>query len=73
MKLLLDTHILLWFQAGDPALPKVAEQAIRSEANEAYVSIVSFWEIGLKYSIGKLPLHMPLEAFFTTITVRRSR
>jgi len=36
MKLLLDTHILLWFQAGDPALPKAAEQAIRSEANEGY-------------------------------------
>jgi PIN domain nuclease of toxin-antitoxin system len=68
MKLLLDTHILLWFQAGEPALPKAAEQAIRSEANEAYVSMVSFWEIGLKHSIGKLPLRMPLDAFFNTIT-----
>lgn len=68
MKLLLDTHVLLWFQASDPAMPKEAEDAIRSENNEAYVSIVSFWEIGLKYSIGKLPLRMPLEAFFTTIT-----
>ena len=68
MKVLLDTHILLGFQAGDPSLPKAAEQAIRSEANEAYVSMVSFWEIGLKYSIGKLPLRMPLDAFFNTIT-----
>jgi PIN domain nuclease of toxin-antitoxin system len=68
MKLLLDTHILLWFQAGDPALPKETEQAIRSEANEAYVSMVSFWEIGLKHSIGKLPLCMTLDAFFNTIT-----
>lgn len=67
MKLLLDSHILLWFQAGDPALPRTAEQAIRSEANEAYVSMVSFWEIGLKHSIGKLPLLMPLDAFFDTI------
>lgn len=67
MKLLLDTHILLWFQAGDAALPKAAEQAIRSEANEAYVSMVSLWEIGLKHSIGKLPLSMPLDAFFNTI------
>jgi PIN domain nuclease of toxin-antitoxin system len=49
-------------------LPKAAEQAIRSEANEAYVSMVSFWEIGLKHGIGKLPLRMPLDAFFTTIT-----
>lgn len=68
MKLLLDTHILLWFQAGDPALPKVAEEAIRSEDNEAFVSMVSFWEIGLKHSIGKLPLRKSLDAFFTTIT-----
>ena len=68
MKLLLDTHVLLWFQAGDPSLPKAAEQAIRSQANEAFVSMVSFWEIGLKYSIGKLPLRMPLDAFFATIT-----
>jgi PIN domain nuclease of toxin-antitoxin system len=68
MKLLLDTHVLLWFQAADPALPKEAEDAIRSENNEAFVSMVSFWEIGLKYSIGKLPLRMPLDAFFATIT-----
>ena len=67
MKLLLYTHILLWFQAGDPALSKAVEQAIRSEANEAYVSMISLWEIGLKHSIGKLPLRMPLEAFFDTI------
>ena len=59
MRVLLDTHILLWGQAGDPALPKDAEKAIRSEGNEAWVSMVSFWEIGLKHSIGKLPLLMP--------------
>lgn len=68
MKLLLDTHVLLWFQAGDPALPRVAEQAIRSEANEVYMSMVSFWEIGLKHGIGKLPLRVPLDTFFNTIT-----
>ena len=37
------------------------------EANEAYVSMVSFWEIGLKHGLGKLPLRMPLDAFFDTI------
>jgi PIN domain nuclease of toxin-antitoxin system len=30
--------------------------------------MVSLWEIGLKHSIGKLPLRMPLDAFFNTIT-----
>ncbi|MBK6543336.1 MAG: type II toxin-antitoxin system VapC family toxin [Flavobacteriales bacterium] len=67
MRVLLDTHILLWGQAGDPALPKEAERAIKAEGNEAWVSVVSFWEIGLKHSFGKLPLHIPLEAFFQTI------
>jgi len=38
MRVLLDTHILLWGQAGGPALPKEAERAIRSEGNEAWVS-----------------------------------
>ncbi len=68
MKLLLDTHVLLWFQAEDPALPKAIEAVIRSKSNDAYVSLISFWEIGLKHGIGKLPLHMPLDEFFTTIT-----
>lgn len=67
MRVLLDTHILLWAQAGDSALPKEAERAITAEGNEAWVSVVSFWEIGLKHSIGKLPLRMPLDAFFQTI------
>ena len=67
MRVLLDTHILLWGQAGDPAMPKEAERAIKAGGNEAWVSVVSFWEIGLKHSICKLPLHIPLEAFFQTI------
>jgi PIN domain nuclease of toxin-antitoxin system len=48
-------------------LPKEAELAIRFEGNEAWVSVVFSWEIGLKHSIGKLPLLMPLDAFFQTI------
>jgi len=68
MKLLLDTHVLLWFQADDPALPGAMRSAIRSASNESFVSIVSLWEIGLKHGIGKLPLRMPLDAFFSTIT-----
>lgn len=72
MKLLLDTLILLWFQAGDPALPQAAEEAIRSEANEAYVSMVSFWEIGLKHSIGKCPCACRSMRSSTPSPMRRS-
>ncbi len=71
MKLLLDTHVLLWFQADHPALPSPIRSAIRSLPGRSYVSIVSLWEIGLKHGIGKLPLRMPLDDFFATITKAR--
>ena len=68
MKVLLDTHVLLWFQANDPALPMKARKIIESKGNDCVVSIVSLWEISIKHSIGKLPLRMPLSAFFNTIS-----
>lgn len=56
MKLLLDTHIFLWFINRDPRLPAKMRDAIREPSNQAYLSVVSFWEISVKYQIGKLPL-----------------
>lgn len=56
MKLLLDTHIFLWFINGDPRLPEPILAAIRDPNNQAYLSAVSFWEIAVKYQLGKLPL-----------------
>lgn len=54
MRLLLDTHILLWWLANDPALPKTAADLIRDPENVIFVSAVSVWEISLKESLGKL-------------------
>jgi PIN domain nuclease of toxin-antitoxin system len=56
MKLLLDTHIFLWFINGDTRLPSATLGAIRNPANEVYLSAVSCWEITVKYQLGKLPL-----------------
>jgi PIN domain nuclease of toxin-antitoxin system len=67
MRVLLDTHILLWYQAADKTLSPNARAVIESDDNDSVVSIVSFWEIGIKHSIGKLPLRMPLNDFFLTI------
>ena len=67
MRVLLDTHILLWYQASDKTLSRKARAAIESDDNDSVVIIVSFWEIGIKHSIGKLPLRMPLNDFFLTI------
>ncbi|NMG60070.1 type II toxin-antitoxin system VapC family toxin [Geitlerinema sp. P-1104] len=61
MKLLLDTHILIWLIEGNPNLSQTARQAIEDESNTLDLSIVSLWEITIKTSLGKLELAIPLE------------
>lgn len=56
MNLLLDTCIFLWFISGETRLPASMREAIRDPANEVHLSVVSLWEIILKYQLGKLPL-----------------
>lgn len=56
MKLLLDTHLLLWWLADSPELPAEARSLIAEPENAIFVSAVSLWEIRLKESLGKLRL-----------------
>lgn len=56
MKLLLDTHVLLWWLANDPSLASQARSLISNPENSIFVSAVSLWEIWLKQSLGKLRL-----------------
>ena len=55
VKLLLDTHTLLWWFDGDPRLSSKVRKLIESDANEIFVSAASVWEITTKVRIGKLP------------------
>ena len=55
MKLLLDTHALLWFLAGDEKLPARVQDAIVDPLNTVFISAVSAIEIATKNRIGKLP------------------
>ncbi len=55
MRLLLDTHALLWWWADDAQLSAAARAAIEDEANDVLVSAASAWEIATKQRIGKLP------------------
>lgn len=48
MKLLLDTHILLWTLADDARLPEKARKLLENEENDIYYSIASIWEIQMK-------------------------
>jgi PIN domain nuclease of toxin-antitoxin system len=55
MRLLLDTHTVLWTMIGSPKLSRSARKLIESLENEAFVSVVSVWEAATKFRLGKLP------------------
>lgn len=54
MRLLLDTHIVLWAATGDERLGKTVLSALADPDNERIVSHASLWEIAIKRSVGKL-------------------
>jgi PIN domain nuclease of toxin-antitoxin system len=54
MRLLLDTHILLWCLADDPTLPDNIRKTVVDSSNSVYVSAASGWEIAIKKAIDKL-------------------
>ncbi len=56
MKLLLDTHGFLWSLFATDKLSKAVVREIKSPNNDVTVSVVTFWEISLKYALGKLEL-----------------
>jgi PIN domain nuclease of toxin-antitoxin system len=56
LRLLLDTHLLLWWLESSPSLSARARETIRDPENTVFVSAVSLWEIWLKQSLGKLRL-----------------
>jgi PIN domain nuclease of toxin-antitoxin system len=53
-RLLLDTHVLLWWLSDDSRLGEASRQAINNPRNQVYVSAASTWEISIKKSTGKL-------------------
>lgn len=70
MRLLLDTHIFLWFISGDARLPVDWRDSIRDTENAVYLSVVSVWEVIVKHRLGKLPLPHPPEHYLPTQRVR---
>jgi PIN domain nuclease of toxin-antitoxin system len=64
MRVLLDTHTLLWWLAGDKSLSKRARLVIADEDNEIFVSAASAWEVSTKHRIGKLPGAGPMVVDF---------
>ena len=66
MRLLLDTHIFLWLITGDSRITEAMKADILNPANEVYLSVVSIWEISVKYQLDRLPLPEPPQSYLPT-------
>ena len=67
MKLLLDTHVVLWWQRDDRRLNKAARSAIAT-ADVVWVSAVSGWEVAIKLALGRLTLSEPFDVLLPPTT-----
>ncbi len=67
MKVLLDTHTLIWFLNGDKNISLRAIELIEDTKNIKFISIASIWEIAIKISIDKLRFENGFEAFLNLI------
>lgn len=63
MRILLDTHTLLWFSVGDSRISQTARDLVEDVNVQKHLSVVSAWEIAIKYKLGKLDLEMGYESF----------
>ena len=64
MRVLIDTHALLWFCEGNLSLSATAREAMENVANERYVSHATPWEVAIKVALGKLELQVSYDALF---------
>ncbi len=65
MKLLLDTHTLLWHADGDPRMSATATALLIDPANALFLSMATVWEIAIKVGLKKLTLSAPYVTFMT--------
>ena len=63
MRLLLDTHVWLWWNSEPERLSAQALGQISNARNEVFLSAVSVWEMAIKRRLGKLPLPEPVAAY----------
>jgi len=61
MKLLLDTHVFIWWADDPERLSPAALAALEDEGNELVLSVASVWEMQIKIQLGKLKLSLPLK------------
>ncbi len=69
MQYLLDTHTMIWAATDTAKLSLDARQVLTNPNHQIFVSTVSFWEIGLKYALGKLSLNNIAPEDFPTVCI----
>ena len=70
MRLLLDTHTLLWWLSEDSSLLALARKLIANKNHDVLVSAASAWEIATRVRLGKLPIDVDLAHDFTAYLAR---
>jgi PIN domain nuclease of toxin-antitoxin system len=65
MRYLLDTHTLLWIAYNNQKLSRETVKILENKTHEFYISVVSIWEINIKFAAGKLYLNKktPIDLF----------
>lgn len=64
MRLLIDSHALIWFCEGNPSLSPVAREAMEDGANQRFVSHATPWKMAMKLALGKLQLQSDFAGIF---------
>jgi PIN domain nuclease of toxin-antitoxin system len=64
MRLLIDSHALIWFCEGNAALSSIAREAMEDGSNERFISHATPWEMAIKLALGKLQLQSDFAVIF---------
>ena len=69
MRILLDTHAIVWWATGDERLSRKARVVISNPDVEVFISIASAWEIQIKAALQKLELHESVDALYRSLII----
>ena len=69
MRVLLDTHAVVWWATGDERMSRKARVAIADPETEAFISIASAWEIQIKAALQKLTLNESVDALYRGLII----
>ncbi len=72
MKLLMDTHVFIWFISGNSKLNSYVKKLITDFRNVRFLSIASLWEMSIKSSMGKLELEMTFPELYKEHIINNS-